>query len=192
VRWWGFLFPALVAAGPASAQGYEIGRSAWQVERLSDGFVLLRTEIHQTEAGARPRRQGLFVLTCDRQSRRIRFQLGETPRQPSIEATQFGRAIVRGRRDGAVLPGVQLNPRVRFFDDGSFELLEAVGFGDATMAQFLRLLKKLPAQLEVVLFRGPETGVFLRGTALQFDVLGLDESLVNLYGFEGLCFRAAE
>jgi hypothetical protein len=192
VRWLALCLVALLTPSPSAAQDYELGRNGWQLERLAQGFVLLRTEIFSSESGGRLRRQGLLVLTCDRQARRIRFQIGDAPRQPSTQASQYGRAMVRGRREGGAVVTVQLVSRVRFFDDGSFELLEAVGFSDPAMREFLHLLKKLPKRLEVLLFKGPETGVFLRATALQFDTHGLDESLADIYGFEGLCFRSPD
>jgi len=177
---------------PLHAQDLEVGRTGWSLERLSDRFVLLRTEIHDLEANNAARRQGLLLLTCDNQSRRIRFQIGESPRQPSTHAGDSGRAMVQGERDGQRLAASPLNPRARFYSDGSFEFLEAIGFSDAIMNQFLQLLKKLPTRINIVLFKGPETGAFRRGTTIQLTMRNLDAALPTLYGFEGLCYRSPE
>lgn len=58
------------------------------------------------------------------------------------------------------------------------------------MRHFLQILKSVPSHIEIVLFVGPETGAFVRGTAHRFNISNLSRSLVGLYGFEGLCFRA--
>ena len=38
-----FALLGILGAGQAFAQNFEAGRSGWQLERLSDDFVLLRT-----------------------------------------------------------------------------------------------------------------------------------------------------
>jgi hypothetical protein len=181
---------SLLAIQPVAAQSYVAGQSGWQLERLSPEFVILRTSIQQTETKDRSPRQGLLVLTCERQARRIRFQLGDSPRQPSTHFSDLGRAMVLGERDGTRLVHANINPRVRFFPDGSFEFLEAIGMSEPVMREFLHLLQQLPGRLDVVLFKGPDTGAFLRGVPHQFNLVNLNEGLASIYGFEGLCFRA--
>lgn len=166
-----------------------VGQSGWHLERLSDDFVLLRTDIQNVETVGRPARKGLLILTCERQARRIRFQIGNAPRLPSTQFSELGRAFVRGERDGAPLVLESVSLHVRLFEDGSFEFLEAIGFSAPVMREFLQLLQRLPTWLEVVLFKGSETRAFLRGASLRFQFMHLDESLGNIYGFEGLCFR---
>jgi hypothetical protein len=100
--------------------------------------------------------------------------------------------MVRGERNNNRFLGPPLNSRVRFFPDGSFEFLEAIGFSDSMMREFLEILKKLPTRISIVLFKGPDTGAFLRGAAMQLDVRSLDEALANIYGFEGLCYRSPD
>ncbi len=180
----------LLLGQPAAAQTFVAGEDGWQLERLADDFVLLRTRVQQFDAGGQPSRQGLLILTCERQARRIRFQLGDTARLANTQFSELGRAFVRGERDGTSFILKSVRPNVRFFQDGSFEFLEAVGFSDAIMRDFLGLLQRLPTQLEIVLFKGPETRAFLRGTALRVHLVRLKESLGDVYGFEGLCFRA--
>jgi hypothetical protein len=181
---------SLLLAQPVAAQSFVVGEGGWHLERLADDFVLLRTDVQQFESASRIPRQGLLMLTCERQARRIRFQIGSSPRLPNTQFSELGRARVRGERAGASLILKAVHPQVRFFQDGSFEFLEAIGFSDAVMREFLNLLQQLPTQLEIVLFKGPETRALLRGTALRFHLVRLNESLGNVYGFEGLCFRA--
>jgi len=176
---------------PAHAQDLEVGRTGWQLERLSDRFVLLRAEIHEAEASKSMHREGLLLLTCDHQARRVRFQIGDAPHQPSTQAAEFGRAMVQGEREGRGPVG-SLTPRVRFYPDGSFEFLEAIGFSDSVMRDFLQLLRRLPSRIEVLLFKGPDTGAFRRGTVVRLSMRKLNEDLAALYGFEGLCYRAPD
>lgn len=178
-----------LAAGQAAAQDFEAGRNGWQLERLSNEFVLLRTDVAVAEKGNQ-QRQGLLILTCERGVGRIRFQIGDMPRSPSTRASSEGRAIVRGTSYVQKDSPPPIYPGVRFFDDGSFEFREATTFGDSVMRGFLNILQKLPARLEVVLFKGPETRSFVPRTAMYFKLHGLDENLGNIYGFDGLCFRA--
>ena len=96
----------ILAAGQACAQDFEAGRQGWQLERLSDDFVLLRTDITIPEQGKRRDRQGLLILTCERGVRRVRFQIGDIPRSPSINASSQGRAIVRGWFPDQKVPSV--------------------------------------------------------------------------------------
>lgn len=180
----------VLASQPLAAQDFIVGESGWQLERLSDHFVLLRTDIQLIEPKDRSTRRGLLILTCERQARRIRFQIADAPGKPSTQFSQLGRAILRGERDGKPLGLTSVSPRVRFFEDGSFEFLEAIGFSDPVMRDFLHLLQQVPNRLEVVFFKGPETGAFVRGTARRFNIVRLDEGLGSVYGFEGLCFRA--
>jgi hypothetical protein len=184
------LLLGLLVSGQAAAQNFEVGRDGWQLERLSNEFVLLRANIAPADEGRPNRRQGLLILTCERDVRRIRFQIGGASRRPSARAVIQGRAIVRGAVRDPSSQAAALYPRVRFFDDGSFEFHEAAAFGDSVMRGFLGLLQQMPARLEVVLFKGLETRAFVRGTAMQFTLHQLDESLGNIYGFEGLCFRS--
>ncbi|KAB0265756.1 hypothetical protein [Microvirga brassicacearum] len=179
----------LLAAGHACAQDFEAGRNGWQLERLSANFVLLRTSITIPVQGSRPSRQGLLILTCEPGVRRIRFQIGDLPRSPSTHASSHGRAIVRGWFQDQVVPLLPVYPNVLFFDDGSFEFRETIAFSDSVMRGILGLLRKNPARLEIVLFKGPETRAFQSGTAMQFRLHGLDRNLGDIYGFEGLCFH---
>jgi hypothetical protein len=185
VRW--LILVLFVLASPlAAAKEYRLGSTGWQVERLSDAFVVLRTEIF--EIGGKQERKGLLVLTCDRQARRIRFQLGGAPERPSLEAEQNGHAGISGLRpDQAKLK--PLYPRVRFFPDGSFEILEATGLSEPSMSGFIALLQWLPTTIEVVLYRGAEAGTTVRGITHLFKTEQLEASLVSIYGFEGLCYR---
>ena len=185
------LLAMLTHGAEAGAQDLEVGRTGWHVERLANRFVLLRAEISDSDPGRAGRRQGLLLMTCDHQARRIRFQLGETPQQPSSQAAEFGRAMVQGERESQRLPGA-FNARVRFYPDGSFEFLEAIGFSESAMREFLDLLEKLPNRITLVLFKGPDTGAFRQGTVIRLTPRNLDESLVSLYGFGGLCYRAAD
>ena len=57
------------------------------------------------------------------------------------------------------------------------------------MRGILRILRKTPDRLEVLLFKGPETRAFRSGTAMQFGLRGIDSGLGAIYGFEGLCFH---
>jgi hypothetical protein len=82
------------------ANDYVLGQSSWELERLSDQLVLLRSEIIIVGRNATPKRQGLMIATCDREIRRIRFQLGQTPLSPSINPAANGRAIIRGTWNG--------------------------------------------------------------------------------------------
>lgn len=182
------LAAGLVVA-PALAQDYEVGGTGWKLERLSDDFVVLRSDVLRIETGGTRKRQGLLILSCEGPVRRIRFQIGASPLAPSVQAVETGRAIVRGRRDGEIVASL-LNGQAYVFGDGSFEFRETVGFAAPVMAEFLQLLQKLPNRLEVVLFRGQEARTFVRGTAYAFDVSGVNESLGDIYGFQGLCFRA--
>jgi hypothetical protein len=178
----------LLFASAAPAQDYEVGRGGWQLERLGEDFVLLRAEILKVEAPEKRRRQGLVILACEGGSRRIRFQLSENPRAPSTQASAEGRALLRAWRNEAVSGA--LHAKARFFEDGSFELQESAPFGDAVVRGFVDLLARLPGELEVVLFQGPETGRFVRGQGLRFRLEEVDPSLAQIYGFEGLCTRA--
>lgn len=180
---------SLLLTQPAVAQSFVVGEAGWQLERLADDFVLLRTDIQQFDATGRLSRQGLLMLSCERQARRIRFQIGNAPRLASTQTSELGRALVRGEGGGKSLMLKSVRPQVRSFQDGSFEFVEAVGFSDAIMRDFLGLLQELPTQLEVVLFKGTETKAFLRGTALRFHLVRLKDGLGDVYGFEGLCFR---
>src|SRR3954452_9904745 len=186
---WIGLFGLFIAAQPLAAQTYQVGQSGWRLERLSNDFVVLRTSVERSISPDQPPRRGLLVLTCERQARRIRFQLGDTPNQPSTQFSELGRATVRGERDGKSTVLAAVNPRVRFFPDGSFELFEAIGFGDPAMREFLHLLQRLPNRLEILLFKGPETVTSSREAPRRFEFVRLEESLSDLYGFEGLCFR---
>ena len=180
----------VLAAGQAFAQDFEAGRNGWQLERLSSDFVLLRTNIAIPAQAGRSNRQGLLILTCEPGVRRVRFQIGDVPRSPSIHASSHGRAIVRGWFQDQKRPSFPIYPNVLFFDDGSFEFRETTVFSDSIMRGILSLLRKTPTRLEVVLFKGPETRAFRPGTAMQFSLQGLDSNLGNIYGFEGLCFHA--
>ncbi|MBF9234259.1 hypothetical protein [Microvirga alba] len=122
--------------------------------------------------------------------RRVRFQIGDILQRPSIHASSSGRAIVRGWFQDQKGPSFPIYPTVLFFDDGSFEFRETSAFSDSVLQGILNLLRKNPARLEVVLFKGPETRAFRPGTAMQFKLHDLDNSLGNIYGFEGLCFHA--
>lgn len=185
-----FALLGILAAGQACAQNFEAGRSGWQLERLSDDFVLLRTDITAPARGSRSTRQGLLILACEPGGRRIRFQIGDIPKNPSIYASSQGRAIVRGWFGNQSMPSLPIYPAVQFFDDGSFEFKETAGFSDSIMRGMLGLLRKLPSRLEVVLFKGMETRTFRPGTAMVFSLEGLDSNLGDIYGFEGLCFRS--
>jgi hypothetical protein len=187
-----FALLGLFAAGQAAAQDFEVGRTGWQLERLSRDFVLLRANIVISARGNRKDRQGLLILTCERGQdiRRIRFQIGDVPKSPSTHATSYGRAIVRGATYDRKEYTSPIFPDVRFFDDGSFEFQEKAGFSNSVMRGMLGILQKLPAYLEVVLYKGPETLSFRLGTAMQFRLNGLDSNLGSIYGFEGLCFRS--
>jgi hypothetical protein len=182
----------LLAAGQVAAQDFEVGRTGWQLERLSSDFVLLRTGITIPARGSRKDQQGLLILTCEREQdvRRIRFQIGNVPKNPSIHASSYGRAIVRGVSHNQKDYTSPIFPDVRFFEDGSFEFQERTAFSNSVMRGMLGILQKLPTHLEVVLFKGPETLSFRLGTAMQFKLHGLDSNLGNIYGFEGLCFRS--
>ena len=120
----------MLAVGRAHAQDFEAGRQGWQSQRLSDDFVLLRTDITIPEQGKRRDRQGLLILTCESGVRRIRFQIGDIPRSPSINASSSGRAIVRGWFPQQNVPSLPIYPAVYFFDDGSFEFRETASFSD--------------------------------------------------------------
>ncbi|MGO4571828.1 hypothetical protein [Microvirga sp. 2TAF3] len=178
-----------LAAGQACAQDFEVGRTGWEIERLSSDFVLLRTNVVVPEQGNRQGRQGLLILTCERGVRRVRFQIGGVPRSPSINASSHGRAIVRGWFHGKKDPLFPIYPPVHFFDDGSFEFRESTTFNDSVMRGILNILRKTPDRLEIVLFKGPETRAFRSGAAMQFRLQGLDSNLGSIYGFEGLCFH---
>jgi hypothetical protein len=186
MRWRRLLFLSAFVPGLAFAQDYTVGATGWQVERVSNTFVVLRADINR--ASGKQERQGLLVLTCDPQARRIRFQIGRVPGQPSLESDQTGRATIRGRSaDNSII--APFHAPVRFFPDGSFEVLEAIGFTTATMQSFVTLLEALPSAVEIVLYRGPETGAFVQGTTLRLKLDQLEANLVGLYGFEGLCYR---
>ena len=180
----------LLLAHPATAQDFIIGEGGWHLERLADDFVVLRTDMQQVKSGSLGSQRGLLMLTCERQARRIRFQIGSAAQLPTTQRSELGRARVRGERDGASLVLKSVSPAVRVFEDGSFEFVEAIGFSDPVMREFLELLQRVPRRLEILLFKGQETRAFLRGTASRFHVVRLEESLGALYGFEGLCFRA--
>src|SRR5918994_154028 len=111
---------ALGAAGKACANDYEVGRTGWRLERLSDSLVLLRAEILKLNQNG-PRRQGLLIVACEPAARRIRFQIGGTPRAPSTRSTAQGRAIVRGLSGRPSHTSLPFYPSVRLFEDGSFE-----------------------------------------------------------------------
>ena len=185
-----FALLGILAAGQAFAQNFEAGRSGWQLERLSDDFVLLRTDITAPARGDRSTRQGLLILACEPGGRRIRFQIGNIPKNPSIYVSSQGRAIVRGWFGNQSMPSLPVYPAVQFFEDGSFEFKETAGFSDSIMRGMLGLLRKVPSRLEVVLFKGTETRSFRRGTAMEFSLQGLDSNLGDIYGFEGLCFHS--
>lgn len=180
-----------LAAGQAHARDFEAGRQGWQLERLSDDFVLLRTDITVPEQGKRRDRQGLLFLTCERGVRRVRFQIGDIPRSPSINASSQGSAIVRGWSLDQKAPSLPIYPAVLFFDDGSFEFREKTGFSDSMMRGILNILRKTPERLEIVLFKGTETRAFRSATAIQLRLHGLAQDLGDIYGFEGLCFHAS-
>ncbi|NIX78387.1 hypothetical protein [Microvirga terricola] len=179
----------MLTASQAYAQDFEAGRNGWQLERLSSDFALLRTNITIPLQGNRSGREGLLILTCEPGARRVRFQIGDIPRSPSIRASSHGRAIVRGWFQDRATPSFPIYPSVDFFGDGSFEFRETTGFSDSVMRGILDLLRKTPARLEVVLFKGAETRAFRAGTAMQFKMHDLENSLGSIYGFEGLCFR---
>jgi hypothetical protein len=182
-----------LAAGQAQAQDFEAGRQGWQLERLSDDFVLLRTDISIPEQGGkRSGRQGLLILTCEQTIRRVRFQIGHIPRSPSINASAQGRAIVRGWFQDRKNPTLPIYPTVQFFDDGSFEFQERTGFSDSTMRGILSLFRKTPDRLEIVLFKDSDTRAFRSGSAMQFRLHRLDAGLADIYGFEGLCFHGGK
>ncbi len=176
------------AAGKACANDYEVGRTGWRLERLSDGLVLMRTDILKLNQDG-PRGQGLLIAACEPKARRIRFQIGDSPKAPSTRSTAWGRAIVRGLFGRTSRSFVPFYPSVRLFEDGSFEFQEGASLGDGTMRAFTDVLTRLPEALEVILFKGPDIGAFSRGTALRFHLQGLDEGLATIYGFQGLCFR---
>lgn len=182
----------ILVAGQAGAQDFEAGHTGWHVERLSRDFVVLRTNIAEVEQGNRQQRQGLLILTCERDIRRVRFQIGEVPRSPSTHASAHGRAIVRGVMPSQKTPPAPIHPKVGFFDDGSFELQEEAVFGNGTMRGLLDILLELPTHLDVVLYKGPATRTFVSGDALRVRLHGLDENLGDFYAFKGLCFRAKE
>lgn len=177
----------ILAAGRAYGQDFEAGRTGWQLERLSSNFVVLRTDVVSPAQGKRSARQGLLILTCEPSVRRIRFQLSEVPRSPSIRASSEGRAIVRAWFQGQRSPSLPIYPSTYFFDDGSFEFREATAFSDSTMRGVLNLLRRVPDRLEIIVFKGNETRAFRPGTAMQFTLHDLEGSLGNIYGFEGLC-----
>ncbi len=129
------------------------------------------------------------MLACEPRVRRIRFQMSETPRSPSIRASSHGRAIVRGWGTTEKTSPAPIYPDVLFFDDGSFEFQETAIFGSSVMRGLLAILQESPTRLEVVLFKGAQTRSFARGEAMQFQLSNLEENLGNIYGFEGLCFR---
>jgi hypothetical protein len=183
----------LAALVPRESRGndYKLGQNGWQLERLPDGFVLLRTEIFRDERAGKLGRQGLMIATCERGVRRVRFQIGDTPRSPSTRPNVRGRAIIRGMGGDNRRGPPPIYPRIHIFEDGSFELQETGLFGGNVRA-FLDLLTSEPDYLEVVLFKGPETGAFTRGTALRFELENVSDSLVTIYGFQGLCFRSAD
>lgn len=186
-----YVLLGVLAIGQAYAQDFEAGRSGWQLERLSDDFVLLRTNLIGPVQGNKPSRHGLLILTCEPGLRRVRFQIGDIPRSPSISASSNGRALVRGWFLDQKAPSLPIYPTAHFFDDGSFEFRESTAFSDSTMRGILNLLRKNPARLEIVLFKGQETRAFRSGTAMQFRLHGLNNDLGNIYGFEGLCFHTA-
>lgn len=183
----------MVAASQVQAQGHEIGRSGWLLERPSRDFVLLRSTITLPEREGAPNaekiRQGLFMLACEPRVRRIRFQMSETPRSPSIRASSHGRAIVRGWGATEKPSPEPIYPDVLFFEDGSFEFQETASFGNSVMRGLLAIMQESPTRLEVLLFKGAQTRSFARGEAMQFRLSNLEENLGNIYGFEGLCFR---
>jgi hypothetical protein len=179
----------ITVAGQAFAQDFEAGRDGWQLERLSSDFVILRTDIAKPARGNRSARKGLLILTCEPNVRRIRFQISDMPRNPSIRASSEGRAIVRSWFQDQRTPSLPIYPVVHFFDDGSFEFRETVAFNDSIMRGILGLLRTTPARLEIVLFKGNETRAFRLGAAMQIRLYSLDSSLGNIYGFEGLCFH---
>src|SRR5215210_8069850 len=123
----------LLLAHPATAQDFILGEGGWHLERLADDFVVLRTDIQQVKSGVLGSQKGLLMLTCERQARRIRFQIGSAPQLPTTQRSELGRARVRGERDGASLVLKSVSPAVRVFEDGSFEFLEAIGFSDPMM-----------------------------------------------------------
>ena len=99
----------ILAAGQADAQDFEAGRQGWQLERLSDDFVLLRTDITIPEQDKRRGRQGLLILTCERGVRRVRFQIGDVPRSPSINAIVSGsghRTRMVSGSESSLVPGL--------------------------------------------------------------------------------------
>jgi hypothetical protein len=180
----------LLVAGAANAQVLEVGQNGWELERLSNEFVLLRTSIYIPKQSDQADRQGLLILTCERGVRRVRFQMGGLPRRPSINASSQGRAIIRGWFAQTKSPSVPVHASVLFFDDGSFEFLERTAFSDSVMRGVLDLLRKTPDRLEIVLFREPDTQAFRTGTPIHFRLIGLSNDLGNIYAFEGLCFHS--
>jgi hypothetical protein len=180
----------LLMVGVANAQTLEVGQNGWELERLSNELVLLRTSIYIPKQGDRPDRQGLLILTCERGVRRVRFQMGGLPRRPSINPSSQGRAIIRGWHAQKKSPSGPVHASVDFFDDGSFEFLERSAFSDPVMRGILELLRKTPDRLEIVLFKGPDTHAFRTGAPIQFRLIGLLNDLGNIYAFEGLCFHS--
>jgi hypothetical protein len=172
---------------PLTAADYTLGENGWQLERLPDNFVLLRSEIFTAEKSARPKRIGLMIAACEPERRRVRFQTGDTPRSPSIHPASRARAIIRGIPEAESTP---IYPTIHVFNDGSFEMQETAALGGSVRG-FLNILTRSPTDLEIILFKGPDTGAFSRGTALRFELRNVFESLGTIYGFEGLCFHSA-
>jgi hypothetical protein len=186
------VFSLLAGFPPATshAADFTLGENGWQLERLSDDFVLLRSEIFTIKRDERPKRIGLMIAACERDKRRVRFQMGDTPRSPSILPTARARAIIRGIAGADKREPAPIYPAIHLFNDGSFELQETAELG-GNVRGFLDLLTRSPTELEVILFKGPDTGAFTRGTAFRFELRNIFESLGTIYGFQGLCLRTA-